>query len=85
MAVEGRRDLLSQLLAQRHPGGRGQLPAIGKHWVAEGVAPRGIQGPGGVGGDNSLTEQLAQRHTEEADEKAGIILSAQLEWVDGNE
>lgn len=48
VAVEGRRDLLSQLLAQRHPGGRGQLPAIGKHWAAEDGAPRGIQGP--VGG-----------------------------------
>lgn len=47
VAVEGRRDLLSQLLAQRHPGGRGQLPAIGKHGAAQDVAPRGIQGPAG--------------------------------------
>lgn len=48
MAVEGHRDLLSQLLAQRHPCGRGQLPAIGKHCAAEDGAPRGIQGPTGV-------------------------------------
>lgn len=48
VAVKGRRDLLSQLLAQRHPGGRGQLPAIGKHCAAEDVAPRGIQGPKGA-------------------------------------
>lgn len=30
VAVEGHRDLLSQLLSQRHSRGRGQLPAIGK-------------------------------------------------------
>lgn len=47
MAVKGSRDLLSQLLAQRHPGGRGQLPAIGKHCAAEDGASRGIQGPAG--------------------------------------
>ncbi len=47
VAVEGRRDLLSQLLTQRHLGGRGQLPAIGKHCAAEDGEPRGIQGPGG--------------------------------------
>lgn len=45
MAVEGRRNLLSQLLAQRHLGGLGQLPAIGKNWAAEDSSPRGIQGP----------------------------------------
>lgn len=48
MAVEGCRDLLSQLLTQRHLGGRGQLPAIGKYWAAEDGALRGIQGPGSV-------------------------------------
>ena len=47
MAVESRRDLLSQPLAQRHPGGRGQLPAIGAHGAAEEGAPWGIQGPEG--------------------------------------
>lgn len=45
VAVEGRRNLLSQLLAQRHLGGLGQLPAIGKNWAAEDSSPRGIQGP----------------------------------------
>lgn len=50
VAVEGSRDLLSQLLAQRHPGGRGQLPAIRKHCAAEDGAPRGIQGPAGAKG-----------------------------------
>lgn len=49
VAVEGRRDLLSQLLAQRHSWWRGQLPAIGKHCATDDGAPRGIQGPGGVG------------------------------------
>lgn len=45
VAVEGRWNLLSQLLAQRHLGGLGQLPAIGKNWAAEDSSPRGIQGP----------------------------------------
>lgn len=43
VAVERRRDLLSQLLAQRHPGGGGQLPAIRMKSAAEGRAPRGIR------------------------------------------
>lgn len=47
MAVERRRDLLSQLLAQRHPGGGAQLPAMRKESAAEGGAPRGIRRPGG--------------------------------------
>lgn len=47
VAVESRRDLVPQLLAQRHPGGRGQLPAIGQACAAVDGAPRGIQGPGG--------------------------------------
>lgn len=45
MAVEGCRDLLSQLLAQRHCDRRGQLPAIWLLWPAEDSAPWGIQGP----------------------------------------
>lgn len=55
VAVKGRRDLLSQLLAQRHPGGRGQLPAIGENGAAEDGAPRGIQGPEGAG---HMTNQI---------------------------
>lgn len=48
VAVERRRDLLSQLLAQRHPGGGGQLPAIGMKSAAEGRAPRDIRRPAGT-------------------------------------
>lgn len=43
MAVKRRRDLLSQPLSHRHPGGRGQLPAIGG--AGEDGVPWGIQGP----------------------------------------
>lgn len=46
VAVKSRRDPLSQPLTQRHPGGRGQLPAIGMNWPAEDGASRSIQGPG---------------------------------------
>lgn len=49
VAVERRRDLLAQLLAQRHPGGGGQLPAIGGvKSAAEGRAPRDIRRPAGT-------------------------------------
>jgi len=58
VAVERRRDLLSQPLAQRHPGGRGQLPAIGKHCTAEDGAPRGIQGPAGEKRQHFLKNHL---------------------------
>lgn len=47
MAVEGGRDLPPELLPQRHPGGGGQLPAIGKHSAAKDGASRRIQGPAG--------------------------------------
>ena len=57
MVVEGPRDLLSEPLAQRHPGGRGQLPAIGGECgAAREEAARGIQGP--------AEEQGAARQTE---------------------
>ena len=57
MVVEGPRDLLSEPLAQRHHGGRGQLPAIGGECGAAGEeAARGIQGP--------AEEQGAARQTE---------------------
>ena len=65
MAVEGRRDLLPQLLAQRHPGGRGQLPAIGTHRAAEDSAPRGIQGPAGAREEINLTALFTERHLKE--------------------
>lgn len=58
VAVKGRRDLLSQLLAQRHPGGRGQLPAIGENGAAEDGAPRGIQGPEGA---SHMTNQIINK------------------------
>lgn len=48
VAVEGGRDLSPELLAQRHSGSGGQLPAIGKHSVAEDGASRCIQGPAGA-------------------------------------
>lgn len=51
VAVEGCRDLPPELLAQRHPGAGGQLPAIRKHSAAKDGASRRIQGP--VGGSDT--------------------------------
>lgn len=51
VAVEGGRDLPPELLAQRHPGAGGQLPAIRKHSEAKDGASRRIQGP--VGGSDT--------------------------------
>lgn len=51
VAVEGGRDLPPELLAQRHPGAGGQLPAIRKHSAAKDGASRRIQGP--VGGSDT--------------------------------
>lgn len=60
VAVEGGRDLSPELLAQRHPGGGGQLPAIGKYSTAKDGASRRIQGPAG-GSDTYVTARSPHR------------------------
>lgn len=65
MAVEGRRDLLPQLLTQRHPCGRGQLPAIGKYWAAEDKAPWGIQGPAGGAREQIVKHKVKMQYMKE--------------------
>lgn len=44
MPVKGGRDVLPKPLSHRHPGGRGQLMAIGSACAARARAPAGIQG-----------------------------------------
>ena len=69
MPVEASGDLLTQLLSNSHPRGRGQLAAIRRgHRAAEGEAPGGIQGSvrgrtgrGGGGGSASFATHIKTR------------------------